>query len=69
MKIIRKFDNAFSAHVCKGVLEENGIPAYILNENLTWTTGVANTDLISIQVMVDDNDYDNALEILEKEAD
>lgn len=64
MKTIQKFDNSFSANICKGVLEENGIQAFVLNENMPLITGVANTDLIPIQVVVADEDYDKALEIL-----
>lgn len=65
MKVVGKFDNAFSANICKGVLEESGIPAFILNENLAWSTGAVNTDLISIEVVVDDDQYGKAMEILE----
>ncbi len=64
MKVVQKFDNSFSANICKGVLESAGIPAFILNENLPWTTGVANTDLISIEVVVDDENFEKALGIL-----
>lgn len=69
MKVVRKFDNAISANICKGVLEENGVDAFILNENLPLITGVANTDLISIEVVVDDENYDKAVEILQAKPD
>ena len=64
MKVVRKFDNAISANICKGVLEENGVPAFVLGENLVWSTGAVNTDLISVEVVVDDSLYDRAMEIL-----
>ena len=64
MKTVGKFNNSFSANICKGVLEENGVPAFVLNENLIWTAGVAKTDLIPIEVVVDDEYYDKAMEIL-----
>lgn len=64
MKTIQKFDNSFSANICKGVLEENGIQAFVLNENMPLITGVANTDLIPIEVVVADEDYDKAIRIL-----
>ncbi len=64
MKTIRKFDNAFSANICKGVLEEAGIQAFVLNENLVWSTGAVNRNLLSIDVVVDDEMYDKALEVL-----
>ena len=53
MKVVRKFDNAISANICKGVLEENGVPAFVLGENLVWSTGAVNTDLVSVEVVVD----------------
>lgn len=64
MKVVRKFNNPISANICKGVLEENGVPAFVLGENLVWSTGAVNTDLVSIEVVVDDSMYDKALEIL-----
>lgn len=64
MKVVRKFDNAISANICKGVLEENGVPAFVLGENLVWSTGAVNTDLVSVEVVVDDSLYDRAMEIL-----
>ncbi|HIZ86588.1 MAG TPA: DUF2007 domain-containing protein [Candidatus Coprenecus pullistercoris] len=64
MKVVRKFDNAISANICKGVLEDNGVPAFVLGENLVWSTGAVNTDLISIEVVVDDENYDKAVNIL-----
>ena len=64
MKVVRKFDNAISAYICKGVLEENGVPAFVLGENLVWSTGAVNTDLVSVEVVVDDSLYDRAMEIL-----
>lgn len=64
MKVVQKFDNAISANICKGVLEENGVPAFVLGENLVWSTGAVNTDLVSIEVVVDDSLYDRAMEIL-----
>lgn len=66
MKVVKKFDNAFSANICKGVLEEAGIEAFVLNENLAWSTGIVNTGLVSINVVVDDSQYDKAMEVLSK---
>lgn len=64
MKVLRKFNNEFSANIAKGVLESEGVQAYIFNENIGFVTGMANTDLISIQLVVDDSDYEKAKEIL-----
>ena len=67
MKVVQKFNNAISANICKGVLEENGVPAFVLGENLVWSTGAVNTDLVSIEVVVDDSLYDEAMRILGSE--
>ena len=64
MKVVQKFNNPISANICKGVLEENGVPAFVLGENLVWSTGAVNTDLVAIEVVVDDALYDKAMEIL-----
>lgn len=64
MKVVQKFNNLISANICKGVLEENGVPAFVLGENLVWSTGAVNTDLVAIEVVVDDALYDKAMEIL-----
>ena len=69
MKVVQKFNNAISANICKGVLEENGVPAFVLGENLVWSTGAVNTDLVSIEVVVDDSLYEKAVDILNSMPD
>ncbi len=65
MKIVEKYNNSFSANIAKGVLAEAGIEAFILNENLIFTTGAVNTDLISIELVVEDSQYEQAVKILQ----
>ena len=50
MKTVAKYDNAFSANIAKGMLQEAGIEAFILNENLGYTTAVVNQDLLAIEI-------------------
>lgn len=69
MKVVQKFNNAISANICKGVLEENGVPAFVLGENLVWSIGAVNTDLVSIEVVVDDSLYEKAVGILNSMPD
>ena len=64
MKVVQKFNNPISANICTGVLEENGVPAFVPGTNLVWSTGAVNTDLVAIEVVVDDALYDKAMEIL-----
>ncbi|MBR2947834.1 MAG: DUF2007 domain-containing protein [Bacteroidales bacterium] len=65
MKTVEKYNNSFSANIAKGVLAEAGIEAFILNENLIFTTGAVNTDLISIELVVEDSQYEQAVKILQ----
>ena len=69
MKVVQKFNNAISANICKGVLEENGVTAFVLVENRVWSTGAVNTDLGSIEVVVDDSLYEKAVGILNSMPD
>lgn len=35
---VARYNNAFSANVAKGMLESNGIPAWVANENMPYVT-------------------------------
>lgn len=67
MKVVGKYTNSFSANIAKGVLAEEGIEAFILNENLIFTAGPVNTDLLAIELVVEDELYERALKILESQ--
>lgn len=64
MKVIKTYTNSFSANLAKGLLEDAGINAYILDENMGIVTGVFNTDLLPIRLTVDEKDYSEALKVL-----
>ena len=64
MKIVGKYTNSFSANIAKGVLAEAGIEAFILNENLIFSAGPVNTDLLAIELVVEDDLYDAATQVL-----
>lgn len=64
MRVVGKYTSAFSANVAKGMLESEGIPAMVLNQNAAYITGVANTDLISIELAVPDEYYLEASKLL-----
>ncbi len=68
MKVLKKYDNSFSARLAQGMLEDSGIKAFILNENLAYSTAAINTDLLSIELVVDEEDYDEAKRLLEETA-
>lgn len=67
MKVLKKYTDLFSANLAKGALEAAGIPAAILNENMGFITAAVNTDLLSIELAVDDSNYDEALKIINAE--
>ena len=60
MKTVEKYTSLFNANIAKGMLENAGIPATILNENTPLWAGVCNTDLLSIELAVKDEDYSEA---------
>jgi Protein of unknown function (DUF2007). len=64
MKVVKKFTDAFSANIAKGMLENHGIQAHVLNQNMAFVTGAINTDLLSIELVVDDKDYLEAKKLL-----
>lgn len=64
MKVIQTYTNSFSANLAKGLLEDAGINAYILDENMGIVTGVFNTDLLPIRLTVAEKDYSEALKVL-----
>jgi hypothetical protein len=66
MKVVEKYTNVFSANLAKGMLENNGIHAQVLNQNIGFVTGAINTDLIGIELVVDDKDYLEAKRLLEE---
>ncbi len=60
MKTVKKYTDLFSASVAKGMLENAGITAVILNENTPIWAGVCNSDLLGIELVVSDEDYSEA---------
>ena len=64
MKVVGKYTSAIAANVAEGMLESEGIPAQILNEHLPLITGVMNSDLLSIELVVCDEDYSEAKRLL-----
>ena len=63
MKIVGKYNNSFSANIAQGILQDAGIDSFILGENLNMVT-MLNTDLVAVELAVDDTDYQMATELL-----
>lgn len=64
MKTVEKFTDSFRANIAKGMLENAGIHAVILNENTPMWAGMCNTDLLSIELVVNDEDYSEACKLI-----
>ena len=61
---VEKYTNQFAANVATGMLESNGIPAWVLNENLPFITGGVNTDMLAIELHVNEENYLEAKRLL-----
>lgn len=64
MKTVEKFTDSFSANIAKGMLENAGIKAAVLGENTPLWAGMCNTDLLSIELVVSDEDYSEACRLM-----
>ena len=67
MKIIpvKRFENSFEANLYKCKLESEGIDSFLTNENLTTLIpNYTNMLNMGIDLMVSENDYEKAIEII-----
>ncbi|MBE6246727.1 MAG: DUF2007 domain-containing protein [Bacteroidales bacterium] len=65
MKTVKQYTDSFSANLAKGLLENAGIKAAILGENTNVWAGVYNTDLLTLELVVSDEDYSEACKLIE----
>lgn len=63
MKVVKRFENSFSADLAKGMLENNGIDSWVLNPNQAFSTG-ATIGNLGIELAVADEDYNEACRLL-----
>ena len=63
MKTIRTFENGMQAEMVRQLLENEGIRACVMDENMGSMFHVA---VGGVKLMVDDADVEKAIEILEK---
>lgn len=64
MKTVKKyFNNPFSANLDKGLLENEGIRAEVLHQNMPYM-GIS--EKLAVELIVNDEDYDRAKRILEE---
>ncbi len=67
-KLLKTFLNPLDANITKGLLESNGIEAFIFDENTLSIDPILTTALGGIRLMVRSSDFGDALAIL-KEVD
>lgn len=64
MKTVKKyFNNPFSANLDKGLLENEGIRAEVLHQNMPYM-GIS--EKLAVELIVNDEDYNRAKKILEE---
>ena len=64
MRTVKKyFNNAFSANLDKRLLENKGIRAEVLHQNMPYM-GIS--DKLAVELIVNDEDYDRAKKLLEE---
>ncbi|PCH72334.1 MAG: hypothetical protein COB98_11890 [Flavobacteriaceae bacterium] len=63
LEIIFTSQENHQVQIAKGKLEENGIPAYIINNNLGATYGALIYDLYKLEVNI--SDREKAIKLLE----
>ena len=64
MKTVKYYANAVEAQMDRSLLEAEGIPCEVLNENMNYAGYFAGSNF-DIQLVVADEDYDQALKLLE----
>lgn len=67
---LRTFDDVIHATLARGVLENNGIPCFLTNENVT--TLLPSLNFIhggGIHLMVGEENFERAAELLSRDAD
>ncbi len=63
MKELKEYSDLFKAELDRAYLEDSGIPAAVFNKNLNCIAW-PNTGLLTIKLMVNDEDYLKAREAL-----
>lgn len=66
MKQVATFREAYQAHILKGVLESEGIPASVQDEQIATINWAYSQAIGGVKVNVPDGFYQKALEIIEK---
>lgn len=68
MKTVKSYANAYEAQLDRSLLEAEGITCNVLNENMNYASYYAGSNF-EILLVVADEDYDQAVAILNTPAD
>ncbi len=68
MKTVKYYANDMEAQMDRSLLEAEGIQCRVLNENMNYAGYFAGGNF-DIQLVVSDEDYDQAIKLLETPAD
>ena len=63
LKTVARFRDAVGAHICAGMLNENGIPAAVFGENSSY---ISLNYIDELEVKVNPEDYDQAMALIEQ---
>ena len=69
LKTVESFTGPIEAHIAKGRLEAEGIPAFVAHENHIWANWVFSNALGGVKVQVSESNYEAAQEILKQHID
>ena len=65
MKTVKYCNSTYSAHLVCGALANNGIDSQVINETISSVLPYSSAiDSLQVQVVVDDDNFDKAIEIL-----
>jgi DNA-directed RNA polymerase subunit M/transcription elongation factor TFIIS len=67
-RLLKTFQNPIDANITKGLLESNGIEAFIFDENMVYVNPVLTTAIGGVKLLVRNSDYENT-SLLLKEID
>lgn len=61
---LKTFDSSIKAHLLRTKLESEGIPAYVLDENVVWLNPLFSNGIGGIKVSIDEEDLEASKKIL-----
>ena len=63
-RLLKTFQNPLDANLTKGLLESNGIEAFIFDENIAYVNPVLTTAIGGVKLLVSSKDYEKAAALL-----